>query len=464
MSDNTPTGRPQRSRAASRASQRRQTDPDTFDARTRLSPDLRAIDGGISDLDMEDDAVSSMNNSNISRYASGDASGNAGGYAPGSVSGNAAGGAPVNDSSAAGGAAGSGNARNANSSPNSGGVNPAGSPQGTERGGSASRGQKRPVRRGRMGYFPKEAALALLFAGIVLGALVTFGVTKAGEEKRIRKAVEERSDETRMNQMRESLSEGTSVMTTLRKAYTDELVMYKDNKYIFLPIDRELKLHDFHSENVTELSSGEWKYTEGKKVISRKGIDVSSHQGDIDWKKVASDGVEYAIVRAMYRGYGSGKLVEDEKFKDNANGAVENGITLGAYVFTQAITRKEVEEEVEMLKKLLEPYEIGGPVVVDVEKTAEGDGRMDNIDPKLRTELVGYFCELVKEAGYRPMIYFNIETALLMLDLKELEPYEKWFATYNHDFYYPYAYSVWQYTDKGRVDGIDGDVDLDLIF
>ena len=72
--------------------------------------------------------------------------------------------------------------------------------------------------------------------------------------------------------------------------------------------------------------------------------------------------------------------------------------------------------------------------------------------------------ELVKEAGYHPMIYFNIETALLMLDLKELEPYEKWFATYNHDFYYPYAYSVWQYSDKGRVDGIDGDVDLDLIF
>ncbi len=328
-----------------------------------------------------------------------------------------------------------------------------------ERGQGASRGARRSVRRGRVTRFPDRAALALLCVGLLIGGIVTFGIMKAQEGRKISQAVQEK-----MQGIRDSLSEGKSVLSTLRKAYTDDLVMYKDGKYVFMPIDSGLKKHSFVSDNVTVLPSGEWQYAEGDKVISHKGIDVSSHQGVIDWAKVAADGVEHAFIRAMYRGYGSGKLVEDTSFKANVDGALSNGIKTGVYVFTQAVTRQEVEEEVEMLKGLLEPYTLEGPVVVDVEQTAEGTGRMDALDAATRTELVKYFCELVEQAGYHPMIYCNIETALLMLNFGELENYDKWFATYNKDFYFPYRYTVWQYTDKGHVDGIEGNVDLDLIF
>ena len=133
MTENTSTGRPQRSRAAARGSQRRQTDPDTFDARTRLSPDLRAIDGGISELDMEEEAADVMDNGSMNRFAAGGASGNAGGY----TAVNAGGSAPASDNSVPGSAApGGANNRNAGT----GSMNSGGAPQNPERSSGASRG------------------------------------------------------------------------------------------------------------------------------------------------------------------------------------------------------------------------------------------------------------------------------------------------------------------------------------
>ena len=178
---------------------------------------------------------------------------------------------------------------------------------------------------------------------------------------------------------------------------------------------------------------------------------------------MAKDGVEFAMIRALYRGYESGKLVDDKQFGRNMEGALMNNIRAGVYIFTQAVTEKEVEEEVARVTELLKPYKMTGPVVVDVEPAADGTGRMDRLTQDERTELVKIYCERIKEAGYRPMIYFNIETALKLLDLKALEDYEKWFAVYDSNMYYPYEYTMWQYTEKGTVKGIEGGVDMDII-
>ena len=102
--------------------------------------------------------------------------------------------------------------------------------------------------------------------------------------------------------------------------------------------------------------------------------------------------------------------------------------------------------------------------MVDVEKTADAAGRMNALTPEERTRLVKLFCETVEEAGYKPMIYFNLEMAVLMLDLEELEEYDKWFAAYSDTLYYPYDYEIWQYSEKGEVAGISGPVDLDISF
>ncbi len=264
--------------------------------------------------------------------------------------------------------------------------------------------------------------------------------------------------------IKSSLESGNSVMETLRKYYPNDLILYKNKRYVFTPVNDSLKKHNYKTEDLKQSENGEWQYTDGDKVISHKGIDVSSHQGDIDWAKVKGSGVEFAMIRALYRGYSSGKLVEDEKFKNNIVGADANGIKAGVYIFTQAVNETEVDEEIAMLKELVGENKVDYPVVVDVEEANAGEGRMDTLGIEERTSLIKYYCEKLKDAGYKPMIYFNIESALLMLDLTQLEDYDKWLAAYNSEFYYPYQYTLRQYSDSGSIDGIEGDVDLDISF
>ena len=306
----------------------------------------------------------------------------------------------------------------------------------------------------------------------VIGTFLSAGATGTGSGKNTGSdgsvlpdsASEEASDsDDPLVTLRESLTDGRSVLSTLRTLYPDYLIIAKDNRYNFFRINNELAKHSYNTEQVSVLPSGEYQYVDAEgNTISHKGIDVSSHQGDIDWEKVKADGVEFAIIRALYRGYESGKLVEDKEFEANIEGAAANGINTGVYVFTQSINEDEIREEAEALFALLEPYDFKGPVVIDIENAANGEGRMDKLPVKERTELTALFCELVKEKGFTPVIYFNIESALSMVELPLLEDYEKWFAGYNADFYYPYSYKLWQYSDTGAVDGIDGNVDLDL--
>ena len=264
--------------------------------------------------------------------------------------------------------------------------------------------------------------------------------------------------------IKSSLESGNSVMETLRKYYPNDLILYKNKRYVFTPVNDSLKKHSYKAEDLRQSENGEWQYTDGDKITSHKGIDVSSHQGDIDWAKVKGSGVEFAMIRALYRGYSSGKLVEDEKFKNNIAGADANGIKAGVYIFTQAVNEAEVDEEIAMLKELVGENKVDYPVVVDVEEANAGEGRMDTLGIEERTSLIKYYCEKLKDAGYKPMIYFNIESALLMLDLTQLEDYDKWLAAYNSEFYYPYQYTLRQYSDSGSIDGIEGNVDLDISF
>lgn len=268
-----------------------------------------------------------------------------------------------------------------------------------------------------------------------------------------------------LDAMKQSLESGDSALTAVRKGFRSDIVARDDaGAYIFKPINFDLKFHNRKTKNVKKLLTGEWEYVENAKTLSHKAIDVSSHQGEIDWKKVAENGVEYAMIRAGIRGYETGKLVEDECVAANLSGAAENGIRTGVYFFTQAITAEEVDEEVEFLLSTIGPYEVKGPVAVDVEPTAEKTGRADALSAKERTDLVVRFCEKVKEAGYTPMIYYNFETAVLLTEVDRLEEYEKWYASYSSELYYPYNYSIWQYTDSGRVEGISENVDLDMVF
>lgn len=261
------------------------------------------------------------------------------------------------------------------------------------------------------------------------------------------------------------LSTGDETMVeVLRPFYPDEIVVVSSGKFNFVPINKELKLNNYREENLQIQENGEYLYIENDEVVSHKGIDVSRFQGDIDWKAVAEDGVEFAFIRVGNRGYGTGKLVEDDKFEKNIEGALAAGIHTGVYIYSQAVSEDEIREEAQFVLDKLEGYQIDGPIVFDVEKTADASGRMNQISLEERTNLTLLFCQMIEQAGYKPMIYHNVEMGALMIDVETLEQYDKWLAYYNDDMYYPYAYSIWQYTDKGKVNGIKGNVDLNISF
>ncbi len=263
--------------------------------------------------------------------------------------------------------------------------------------------------------------------------------------------------------IKEALSEGTTTVETLRPYYPNEIVVVSGGRFHFVPINDSLKQNQLDAANLNILETGEYQYLTDGQVTSHKGIDVSSHQGNIDWNLVAQDGVEFAFVRAGFRGYGTGKLVEDEKFEDNIRGAKAAGVKVGVYFFSQAVNEEELLEEANLVLEKIAPYELDCPVVFDVEKVS-GNGRMNELTVEERTNLTRLFCETIANAGYKPMIYHNTEMGALMIDLAALEDYDKWYASYSDQMFYPYEYKIWQYSDKGSVQGIKSAVDMNISF
>ncbi len=330
----------------------------------------------------------------------------------------------------------------------------------------AGRGDGMQNRRLRSSDRQAAAVILLLVfaAGILAGILGTkiAGKIREGKEDSIAQS-QITPEQERLEGIRQYFSEGRGVLETLRRYYPQDIIIYDQNKYWFSPLDSSMKMNSFDSEKVRKNTDGTWGYVDGNLAVV-KGIDVSSHQGEIDWAAVAKTNVSFAMIRAMYRGYETGKMVEDKYFRTNLENAQRCGLDVGVYIFTQAISKAEVDEEVSMVSGLLGAYDIEYPVVVDVEDVPDGESRTQHLTKEERTELTRYYCEKLKDAGYQPMIYYNIRGAVELLDLKELEDYDKWFAVYDSDFYFPYAYKMWQYKDTGRVDGISGNVDLNLYF
>ncbi|MBQ3852900.1 MAG: glycoside hydrolase family 25 protein [Lachnospiraceae bacterium] len=263
--------------------------------------------------------------------------------------------------------------------------------------------------------------------------------------------------------MENLISTGSSI-TSLRPFYPDKVIVVSNGTFNFVDIDTSLKLTDLAQENFVTDVDGVMSYVVDGETLSYKGIDVSSYQGVIDWNRVKADGVDFAIIRTTLRGYGTGRLVEDDNFVANIEGAMNAGIHVGVYVFSQAITEEEVIEEAQSAIDALAPYATGIPIVIDVERISGSQGRMDTLTPSERTDMIVKFAEVVSNAGYKPYVYYNTEMSIMYVDLPRLENIPKWYASYSSDFFYPYDIDILQYSATGRVDGITGDVDMDICF
>lgn len=196
---------------------------------------------------------------------------------------------------------------------------------------------------------------------------------------------------------------------------------------------------------------------------SLAGVDVSTHQGLIDWQAVKDAGVEFAIIRAGYRGTTQGLLYEDELFRDNLDGAKEAGLLVGVYFFSQAANGEEAAEEAEFVCALLDGAKLDLPVYYDWEEVS-GQSRIPVAAEIPMTECAVAFCEAVKAQGYEAGVYFNQTYGYDHLDLLALQDYSLWLAEYGNTPTFDYHFHCLQYTDSGVVDGIETEVDLNVFF
>ena len=199
-------------------------------------------------------------------------------------------------------------------------------------------------------------------------------------------------------------------------------------------------------------------------VITSVGVDVSTYQGTVDWAAVKDAGVDYVIVRAAYRGYETGRIVPDDLYEQNIRGAVDAGLHVGVYLYSQALSEDEAREEADYLLGLIEGLPVDYPVVYDQEEYTADQARTDGLTGEQATLNALAFCERVYDAGYLPMVYTNNDWAQNMYDMERLDHYPIWYADYTAAPSLTGGFAMWQYTDSGQVPGVTGPVDLNLLF
>ena len=217
------------------------------------------------------------------------------------------------------------------------------------------------------------------------------------------------------------------------------------------------------AEANTDGDDTEIRQTSGVSKTGVLGIDVSKWQKEIDWDKVKNEGVDFAIIRCGYRGSVTGSLVEDPYFEQNIKGARAAGIKVGVYFFTQAVNEVEAVEEASMVISLVRDYELQYPVFIDTEG-AGGNGRADSLNVEERTAVCEAFCTTVKNAGLEAGVYASRNWYNNKLTANTLESYAIWLAEYRSVPLYQGYYQMWQYTSKGKINGINGNVDLNVSY
>lgn len=257
-----------------------------------------------------------------------------------------------------------------------------------------------------------------------------------------------------------------NTITTIQVRQEIEYRVLDNIEYLMLTEDdidpeKEDKAVNGAAEDADGTENMELQFDNGS---AKLGIDVSKWNQEIDWAAVKEAGIEFAIIRCGYRGASTGALVIDPRYKENIEGAIEAGIPVGVYFFTQARDEVEAVEEASMVIRLIEDYDVDYPVFLDSE-SAGGRGRADGLDSDERTRAHRAFLQTIQAAGYETGIYASRNWLKDRIDMTRLSDYRIWLAEYaDAPTYDEYYYHMWQYTSKGTVDGISTNVDLNLCY
>ncbi len=218
------------------------------------------------------------------------------------------------------------------------------------------------------------------------------------------------------------------------------------------------------AKGYTDIDGVRYYFDSTGALASKMGIDVSQWQGNINWSEVKKAGVEFAMIRVGYRGSAAaGKLMADPYYKQNIEGALAAGIKVGVYFFSQAITVQEAKEEAQFTYNLIKDYNITYPVAFDSEYyNSDRDGRADYLSATQRTLMANTFCIEMQRLGYKPMVYASTSFFQTDLQLSMLTKWQLWVAQYNTVITHKGSYQCWQYTSTGKVNGINGNVDMNV--
>lgn len=192
------------------------------------------------------------------------------------------------------------------------------------------------------------------------------------------------------------------------------------------------------------------------------GIDVSKYQGNINWTKVKQDGIDFAIIRVGYRGYGTGKIVMDPYFKKNIEGALANNIHVGIYFYSVAKNELEAIEEANFTINAIKGYNITYPVAFDLEDFNRY--RLAGVSYEQLNKNALAFLNKIQSAGYTAMHYGSKNTFGPIWNMNNFNKYKVWLAHYTGKTNYAGKYNIWQYTSNGKVNGIQGRVDLNIAY
>lgn len=232
----------------------------------------------------------------------------------------------------------------------------------------------------------------------------------------------------------------------------------------YVKVDNSVGRHSLNLDAFSENEQGYKIYAPDGVQSCKIGVDVSKHNGQVNWQKVKAAGIDFAIIRLGYRGYGTGKIMLDECFDWNMSGTLVAGMPRGVYFYSQAISYEEGVEEANFVLSNLKGAALQYPIVLDTEDAENADARTNDLTVEERTQACLGFCDTIQAAGYEVMVYANKRWFALDLDVGQLKAYPWWYAQYADLPSFPYRFSIWQYTAKGKVDGIKGDVDMNIEF
>ena len=225
-----------------------------------------------------------------------------------------------------------------------------------------------------------------------------------------------------------------------------------------IPINEDIAVNAYDKAAFTAGEDGRVHY--GQALC---GIDVSSHQGEIDWQAVKADGIDFVILRMGYRGTTEGGLYTDARFLENLEGAAAAGLGVGVYFFSQAISVQEAREEADHAVQLLQGHPLQYPVFFDWEPSLSPDERTYGLENSAIGDYARVFCQTVEAAGYKSGLYFNSIQGYLRYDLSAFEDVCLWLAEYDTAPEFYYDFQLWQYSCSGSVQGIQGAVDMNLL-